>query len=622
MVKRYGNHLLLIASLICCSTLHGQREQGLETDSFYYGSAPWKVLSIDTSLSSIYNFDFASAFNSFFVDLGNTGSPLQNMTMQHQPLMHNLEWQSHAHGLSPYRMPLDSIQWYKTKKPFSQIAYAIGAERQNVFSVQHSQRVNLGLDYGLSFYRMSSIGYYPEEETRNAAFSLYNRWASNRGRYSGNLTMNFHRLRRKANGGIQEDFIGNDSLRLSSPSLYTPVLDGAIQSDRGFNVCLESHLNFGFETFRQVNDSLQVSAFQVQSLLGHKLAFSTWSNRFDDPQSGDDSLFYASYAWLDADTFRFSYQSKVLENSLFWRRHLAHRGGILEFEAGHRYIPWSFQGVDQQFHESFTQIRYILQKNQWLWENKAHLIFSGYQRGSQHLVSALHHETSLGFIHVEASFLRNVMNPVDRLADPTYTGGFQVNSRPMTFEGRLTYGLGKNIVLSGHYILDRNPVLVDSNRLTFQFNGSVHRLAGSLSYSLSALNGWLNWDALMGAQMTSEDVYVMPTFYTRHRIYAQQTLFQSRLILNLGAQVTWNTAFPRMTYDPYLSRFGLPVDREASAMPPRLEAFLGIKVSHMRVFIRAQYLNQYLGPTGYYGIAQYPARPRNYTGGLVWRFFE
>ena len=85
--------------------------------------------------------------------------------------------------------------------------------------------------------------------------------------------------------------------------------------------------------------------------------------------------------------------------------------------------------------------------------------------------------------------------------------------------------------------------------------------------------------------MTSEDVFPMPTFYTRHRIYAQQALFQSRLIINLGAQVTWNTAFARMTYDPYLSRFGLPVDESARAMPPRLEAFLGIKVSHMRVFL-------------------------------------
>lgn len=621
MVKGCGNRLLFFFSIVCCSTLYGQREAGLETDSFFYSAEPWKVRSIDTSLSSIYNFDFASAFNSPTIDLGNTGSPLYNLHMQVQPAMQNLEWRSHAHGLSAYRMPLDSIQWYNTKKPLSQIAYAIGAERQNVFSAKHSQRVNLGLDYGLSFYRMSSIGYYPEEETRNAAFSLYNRWASNSGRYSGNLTMNFHRLRRKANGGIQEDFIGNDSLRLSSPSLYTPVLDDAIQSDRGFGICLESHLNFGLNTMRQINDSLQVTDFQVHSLLGHRLAFSTWSNLFEDPKNGDDSLYYSSYAWLDSDTFRLSYQSKVLENSFFWRRYLKNKG-LFDIEAGHRYIPWSLQGIDQNFHESFAQIRYVLQVNKWSWENKAHLIFSGYQRGSQHLFSAVYKKTSLGFVHVETSFLRKVMNPVDRLADPSYTGGFQVNSRPTTFEGRLTYGLGDNLVLSGHYILDQNPVLVDSNRLTFQFDGSVHRLAGSLSYSFSAFKGWLNWDALLGAQMTSEDVFIMPTFYTRHRIYAEQTLFQSRLILNLGAQITWNTAFSRMTYDPYLSRFGLPVDAKASAMPPRLEAFLGIKVSHMRVFVRAQYLNQYLGPTGYYGIAQHPARPRNYTGGLVWRFFE
>ncbi len=621
MVKRYSNRLLLFTGIVCCSTSYGQREVGVETDSFFYSTEPWKVLSIDTSLSSIYNFDFASAFNSPKIDLGNTGSPLYDLRMQVQPAMQNLQWRSHAHGLSAYRLPLDSIQWYKTKKPLSQIAYAIGTERQNVFSAQHSQRVNLGLDYGLSFYRMSSIGYYPEEETRNAAFSLYNRWASNSGRYSGNLTMNFHRLRRKANGGIQEDFIGNDSLRLSSPSLYTPVLDDAIQSDRGFGICIESHLNFGLKTMRQINDSLQVSNFQVQSLLGHRLTFSTWSNLFEDPQNGDDSLYYSNYAWLDSDTFRLSYQSKVLENSLFWRRYLKNKG-LVDIEAGHRYIPWSLQDVDQRFHESFAQIRYILQKNQWTWENKAQLIFSGYQRGSHHFVSALHHETSSGFVNVEASFLRNVMSPVNRLADPNYTEGFQVNSRPMTFEGKLTYAFRGKVVLSGHYILDQNPVLVDSNRLTFQFNGSVHRFAGILSYSLSAFKGWLNWEALLGAQMTSEDVFVMPTFYTRHRIYAEQMFFQSRLILNLGAQITWNTAFPPMTYDPYLSRFGLPTDESPSAMPPRLEAFLGIQVSHMRVFVRAQYLNQYLGPTGYYGIAQHPARPRNYTGGLVWRFFE
>mgnify|MGYP007000302508 len=73
--------------------------------------------------------------------------------------------------------------------------------------------------------------------------------------------------------------------------------------------------------------------------------------------------------------------------------------------------------------------------------------------------SQFHLKTSSGFVNVETTFLRRVMNPVERLADPSYTGGFQVNSRPMTFEGRLTYGLGDNLVLSGHYILDQNPVL-------------------------------------------------------------------------------------------------------------------------------------------------------------------
>ena len=161
---------------------------------------------------------------------------------------------------------------------------------------------------------------------------------------------------------------------------------------------------------------------------------------------------------FDADTFRLSYQSKVLENSFFLRRHLKNNG-LVDIEVGHRYIPWSIQGVDQKFHESYTQVRYVLQGNQWYWENKAHLIFSGYQKGSQHLSSQFHLKTSSGSVSVETSFLRSVMNPVDRLADPSYTGGFQVNLRPMTFEGRLSYGLGNNFALSGHYILDREPCL-------------------------------------------------------------------------------------------------------------------------------------------------------------------
>ena len=61
--------------------------------------------------------------------------------------------------------------------------------------------------------------------------------------------------------------------------------------------------------------------FKYKVFWGHRLAFSTWSNLFEDPKNGDDSLYYSSYAWLDSDTFRLSYQSKVLENSFFWRRY-------------------------------------------------------------------------------------------------------------------------------------------------------------------------------------------------------------------------------------------------------------------------------------------------------------
>ena len=104
MVKGYCNRFLLFISIVCCSTSYGQREAGLETDSFFYSTSPWKVLSIDTSLSSIYNFDFASAFHSPKVDLGNTGSPLQSLRMQVQPTMKNLSWSSVAHGLAAYKM--------------------------------------------------------------------------------------------------------------------------------------------------------------------------------------------------------------------------------------------------------------------------------------------------------------------------------------------------------------------------------------------------------------------------------------------------------------------------------------------------------------------------------------
>lgn len=113
----------------------------------------------------------------------------------------------------------------------------------------------------------------------------------------------------------------------------------------------------------------------------------------------------------------------------------------------------------------------------------------------------------------------------------------------------------------------------------------------------------------------------IPKLVGESRVYYQTSVFKSALFGQVGAEVYYQSAFRGYDYAPSTQQFYV---QDAFLLPAYAvaSAFVAADIKAASIFIKGAYLNQGLGPNGYFTAPYYTGYPRRIIFGVRWRFFN
>src|SRR6476661_4912417 len=111
------------------------------------------------------------------------------------------------HSLDIYRLTNDSVRFYRSRSPYTDLYYVNGSLREQVFRVIHTQNIKPNWNFGVNYNRIGSDGLYKNQNVSHLNAAIFSWYESRNHRYNvlGNLL--FNTLKAGENAGLPADTV-------------------------------------------------------------------------------------------------------------------------------------------------------------------------------------------------------------------------------------------------------------------------------------------------------------------------------------------------------------------------------------------------------------------------------
>lgn len=141
--------------------------------------------------------------------------------------------------------------------------------------------------------------------------------------------------------------------------------------------------------------------------------------------------------------------------------------------------------------------------------------------------------------------------------------------------------------------------------------------------------GIFHWHNTVGFQQNSNtNLLRFPSLISKHSLFLEGFIFKRAALTRLGVDIRYNSNFQADNYQPATGQFILQ-NQVNITYPPLLDAYFSAKVQTLRIYIKAENLNELLFSDLIFNTATHmlyaPNHPsRNWTirAGLHWRFYD
>jgi hypothetical protein len=119
----------------------------------------------------------------------------------------------------------------------------------------------------------------------------------------------------------------------------------------------------------------------------------------------------------------------------------------------------------------------------------------------------------------------------------------------------------------------------------------------------------------------SGNVINVPKYYSHTRIYYKNKLFKKALLMQVGFDFFWKSAYKANNYMPVTQQYYL--NNTTFEIQPYLlgDFFVDAQIKRANVFIKVAHFNQVIGK-GYFTTPYYTGMPRTVELGIKWMFFD
>lgn len=574
----------------------------------------------DSLLSlSLRQMDVARSQNVEYFTLGNIGSPAYSPLVR--PVTRGA-FDMGNHGYDLYRITFDNFRFYRPATPYSHVRYGTttGIRDDNIFTGKLSRNFAKKLTVNVDYSRFNQVGEFLRDRMRNTTFGVGFEQSHWNGRYKTHLIYIYNQFLRDENGGVAEyltDITGISGKRLSMP---VNISNGGSRY-REWGVLLNNDL-----TLLRSRDSLSASSGKGLHI-GYEVSYHRTAHTFydTDVRTKEDSTYYRLFN-TDIRGIRNSYIHQVFLNRAYISAEGKTptttgvtsdylRGGIALERNFLTYLPtdsaFTLLKLEGAGHWNLARIAGVSAKGYYLLSSLTP-VFDVEGTLSGKLIKWLHARAWIRLSNLPPSYIFNHLNlNSSRIFHAEAKNIFR------TYFGGAVNLPGIGLELSLHQNIVTNHTFFDNDWRMQQTAKAISVTGIQAQYNLKAGPFHLDNSVLWQAS-TDKDIRV-PGLAGSHAAYWEASLLKRRLLINIGAEVRYLTAFDRIGYSPLLFSF-YNTDAGFQSSMLTYDAFISYKIRLLRGFIRADNINSLYDNSAQYQIAPYPIDAFAIRIGFDWIF--
>lgn len=629
--------------LLLVGALSGAVAQGQVYDSVFYPTDSTVVLYFnnhldvysplltqhsDTSLVDFEAYDPLQQRHDFFATQGNVGMayrPLDFVPRQQTGFDYGI------YTFDAYLVDQSEVKYYLNAKPYSEVGYVTGANKEQLFRVCHQQRifkrVALGVDFGL----INSLGSYQRQKSDDIKLVVNGQYFTRDLRYGVVANYNLGRATVRESGGIRYDSIYEQNLE-TNRSIIDVKLSDAQNIVRRSGVFLQQYFQLsGRKRSLMPTDSLEREKPRIQIKFGrlaHSFNYTTSSHLYTD---GSPDLTYYPHTYYDSLQTYDSVWFRRVENTFSWSTadyldRLKPQPFMLMFGIRHQLATVRDSVLTSEYQNLMPYGEIYIRPFPFVsLRGEASYVLTGtgyqgdyrvYGQATIDILRRKPYRTLFNF----ALELSN--NEVPYFFNHYFSNHFLwYNKYGKSSTNKLQAWVVQRNTRLGVDVINRNDyVYLAADTLPAQTSGSVEVFKAYLQQQLVV--GKFDLGGRVVYQKVSRpEVLRLPELMAAFTLTFNLPLFKGALETRSGFDVYYFTKYYADAYMPALRSFYLQNEKEVGGYV-HADFFIDFQVKRTRFFVKFQNLLSIAGENFYYQIPHYPLQDLSFKFGLSWRFHD
>ena len=529
-------------------------------------------------------------------------------------------WDPGFHAFDIYKWKLESIRFFNTTRPYSELNYLLGSRTEQIIEVMHTQNVKPNWNVAFNYRLTNSPGSFQNQKTNHNNL-LFNSWyEGKKKRYNNYVILMANHLQSEENGGIKSDaeYLKNTLVYKNRFDIPT-VLGGESFSTnpfatnistghryREFTALLRQQYDLGKKD-SLVTDSAIIPLFYPRLRFEHTIAYNTYKYQFFDIPHGTRTGFYYPDSVFYRDTFGITIRPqdtvylrdrwKMLMNdfSIYQFPDAKNLQQFIKVGASLQLLKGEFDSDSSSFYNVIFhgEYRNKTRNQKWDMELFGNLYSAGFNSGDYNAHISLKRfvgKKNTGYAEVG---FENVNRSLSFLFDTRSSfyldaaKDFKKENSSHIFAS--LYQPALQLALRGDYYLVSNYSYFTAFYKLDQYDAIFNLLRISVQKTFK-LSRHLSWyaEAYLQQKTGAAPVHV-PLIFTRNRFAFEGTYFKN-LNLSTGLEIRYHTPYKADNYSPVLGQFFYQ-DSITIHNSPDISAFVHFRIRSFKAFLRFENLN-------------------------------
>ncbi|HXS37093.1 MAG TPA: putative porin [Flavipsychrobacter sp.] len=594
----------------------------------------------DTSLHTFHRRSFTQPW---YQDLGNLGSPAQNLLFTPED---RLGPTLGYHVFDIYRFLPDSLKYYNTTRPYTAFTYSLGSKLEQMAEVMHTQNIRPNWNFSFQYRKINAQGFYKIQRVNDDNANLTTNYQSKDKHYQLFGALIYNKQQQDENGGIF-DASQLDSSQYSDRKtipvafendIYSTLRSSVTNMQRDFTMLIQHSYVWGKgDTLYNEDSTRYTYKLTPRFSITHKFELSTEKHEYKD--LSPDSFRYASlfqYSFIGANPIAGQGGDSVLsqqkwvwiDNRILFNGFLGTNDKQVEFSAGagnriDNFITSYATGFSRDNILSNYLIgelkKEALQPGQFSYQANAQFFLTGEDAGDFLLHASAGKDFKGGWGNIVAGFQQQLNNapynytiyenqyftyiPSTFNKESITQVYAQLSSPRLRLSGGIRNYLVDNYIYldqTQKFLQDKNPFNVTEIWARKEFRLGNFILDNELAYQQPTGGAPINVPALLG----------------RHQLSYEAALFKRALKIATGVEIRYTTAYYAAGYNPFFNRFYYQ-NTYYLGNNPQASVFFSFRIKRFRAFVMGDQLQQLFGPN-LVTAPGYPAQDAMIRFGFTW----